>query len=50
MESKNGTNEPIYKIEIESQMYKSILHSPRGKGGGVSWEIGIDIYTLLPIK
>ena len=50
MESKNGTNEPIYKIEIESQMYKSILQSPRGKGGGVNWEIGIDIYTLLYIQ
>ena len=50
MESKNGANEPIYKIEIESQMYKSILRSPRGKGGGVNWKIGVDIYTLLPIK
>ena len=50
MESKNGTNEPIYKIEIESQMYKSILESPRGKGGGVTWETGIDICTLPPIK
>ena len=30
---KNATNEPIYEIEIESQMYKTILRSARGKGG-----------------
>ena len=23
---------------------------PRRKGGGINWEIGIDIYTLLCIK
>ena len=23
---------------------------PGGKGGGINWEIGIDIYTLLYIK
>ena len=48
MESKkNGTNELIYKTEIESQMQKTNLWSPRGKGGGINWEIGTDIYTLL---
>ena len=31
---KNGTNEPIYKTEIESQMQKINLWSPKGKGGG----------------
>ena len=49
---KNGTNEPIYKTEIESQMQKTNLWFPREKGsvGGINWEIGIDIYTLLYIK
>ena len=49
---KNGTNKPIYKIEIESQMLKTNLWLPRGKGraGGVNREIGIGIYTLLCIK
>ena len=51
MESKKtGTNEPIYKTEIESQMYKTNLWLARGKvGGGINWEIGTDIYTLLYI-
>ena len=42
---KNGTDEPICKAETETQMY--------GYGGGgvrMSWDIGIDIYTLLCIK
>ena len=30
---KNGTNEPIYKTEIESQMWKTNLWLPRGKVG-----------------
>ena len=30
---KGGTNELIYKTEIESQMYKIILWLPAGKGG-----------------
>ena len=48
---KNDTNELIYKTEIESQMQKTNLWLPGGKhGGGINWEIGIDIYTLLYIK
>ena len=39
------------KTEIESQMQKTILWLPGGKGGGgINWEIGIDIYTLLYVK
>ena len=50
-ESKKGTNEPIYKTEIESQMQKTNLWLPRGKvGRRINWEIVIDIYTLLYIK
>ena len=30
---KNGTNELIYKTEIESQMLKTNLWLPGGKGG-----------------
>ena len=31
---KNGTNEPIYKKEIESKVQKTNLQLPRGKEGG----------------
>ena len=31
---KNGTNELIYKTEIESQMQKTNLWLPKGKVGG----------------
>ena len=45
---KNGTNEPIYKTEIESQMLKINLGFPKVKGeGGINWEVGIDIHILL---
>ena len=48
---KSDANELIYKTEIESQMQKTNLWLPGGKGGGgINWEIGIDIYTLLYIK
>ena len=49
---KNGTNEPIYKTEIESQKQKTKLMITKGAkgGGGINWEIGIDIQTLLYIK
>ena len=48
----NGTDELICKAEIESQMQKTNLWLPRGEGGGggMNWEIGTDIYTLLGIK
>ncbi len=50
MESKrNGTNEPIYKTEIESQMQKTHLWLP-STGEGINWEIVSNIYTLLFIK
>ena len=48
---KKGTNELIYKTEIELQMQKTNLWLPGDKGGGgINWEIGIDVYTLLHIK
>ena len=41
---KNGTNELIYKTEIESQMYKTVLWLPGGKRGEEKledWELHI---------
>ena len=47
---KNGTNELIYKREIQSQMQKTNVWLPGGRGGGINWDTGIDIYTVLYIK
>ena len=47
---KKGTDELIYKTEVESQMQKTNLWLPGVKGEGKIWEIGTDIYTLLYIK
>ena len=41
---KNGTNELIYKAEVESQCIKQTMVI-RGKGG-----IGVAIYTLVYMK
>ena len=50
---KNGTDEPVCRAEVETQMQRTNLWTPRGGrqrggggGGGMNWEIGIDIYTL----
>ena len=44
---KNGTNELIYKTEIESQVQKINLQLPEGEERGeVNEETGIDTYTL----
>ena len=54
---KNGTDEPVCKAETETQMQSTNLWTtPRGEsgggsgGGGMNWEIVIDIYTLICIK
>ena len=53
---KNGTDEPVCRAEIETQMKRTNIWTPRGEsgegggGGGMNWEIGIDIYTLICIK
>ena len=48
---KNGTNELIYKAETDSQTSKTNLWLPKGKhGGGISYEFGINKYTLLYMK
>ena len=51
---KNGTDEPVCKAEIETDVENKRMDIKGGKqggGGGVmNWEIGIDIYTLICIK
>ena len=54
---KNGTDEPVCKVEIEAQMQRTNVWTPRGEsggrgggGGGMNWEIGIDMYSLMCIK
>ena len=49
MESKNyGTNELIYKTEIDSKIENKLMvtKGERG-GGGIQWEYGINRYTPL---
>ena len=47
---KNGTDEPVYKAEIETQTQRTNIWTPRGeRGGGMKWEIGIDIYMYTCI-
>ena len=46
MESRNGTDDLIYKAEMETQMYRH----QEGRGDGMNWEIGVGMYTLLCIN
>ena len=53
---KNGTDEPICGSEIETQMWRTDVWTPRGESGGkgdggvMNWEIGIEMYTPIFIK
>ena len=54
---KNGTDELVCKAEIETQMQRTNVWTPRGGergwwggGGGMNWVIGIDLCTLICIK
>ena len=50
---KNGTDEPVCRAEIETQMQRTNIWTTRGESGGggvMNWENGIDIYTLICIK
>ena len=48
---KNDTNELIYKTETDSQIQRTNLWLPGGRGGGgILREFGIDMYTLLYLK
>ena len=49
---KNGTDEPVFKAKIDTEVENKRMDT-RGKGGGggrMNWEAGIDIYTLIGIK
>ena len=53
---KNRTDEPVCQAEIETQMWRTNVWTPRGESGGgggggeMNWETGIHIYTLTCIK
>ena len=52
---ENGTDEPVCRAEIETQMQRTNVWTPEGGkwgvgGGEMNWEIGIDIYTLIRKK
>ena len=42
---KNCTEGLIYKAEIETQVQTQMYEYQWG--GGMSWEVGIDIYTII---
>ena len=44
---KKDKKERIYKTETDSQTQRTNFWLPAGRGGGVDWEFGIDMYTLL---
>ena len=45
---KNGRDELMCKAEIESQMQKTNLWLPRGKGrGGMNWRLGLTYTHFL---
>ena len=45
---KNGIDELIYKAEIrDTDVENKCTDTKGGRGGGMDWEIGINIYTLL---
>ena len=48
----NGTDEPVCKAKIEIQMQRTNVWTPRRESrvegdGGMNWELGIDMYTLI---
>ena len=51
LKKKKDTNEIIYGTEIDPQTEITNLWLPKGEGGGgINWEVGINIYTPLYIK
>ena len=47
---EKGTDELICKVEIETHLENKYMDTKRGRKGGMNWESGIDIYTLICIK
>ena len=46
---RNGTDEPICKVELETQTQRTNIWTG-GKGGGMGWEIATDICKLFCMK
>lgn len=43
MESRNDTDECMYRAKVDSQTWRANLRFPEGDGeGGTGWELGID--------
>ena len=51
---KTGTDELVCREEIETEVENKRMDTKCGKpwcgGGGMSWEIGIDLHTCICIK
>ena len=53
---KNGTDEPVCRAEVETQMQRQTYGHQGGNAVGagdvglLNWAIGIDMYTLMCIK
>lgn len=49
---KYGTDEPIYRIEIDSQTGRTrlVVIKGVGQGSGMDWEFGVDRYKLLHLE
>ena len=45
--SESSVKTHLHKTEIDTDIENKLMG---GGGGGINWEIGIDIYTLLYIK
>ena len=48
--TKNGIDDLICKVEIETKSLRTNIWTLRDAGDGMNWEIGTDIHTLLCIK
>ena len=47
---KNGTDEPICKAEIKTDLVNKCKAVKEGNGNEINWEMGINISTILCIK
>ena len=44
---KNGTDEPVYKADIETGIKNKCTHTKGERRYGMNWEIGTGIYALI---
>ena len=48
---KCGTNKPIYRIEIDSDIEnRLVVAKGEGRGSGMDWEYGVNRCKLLPLE